>query len=82
MIHKIFVCILLKGNGSRNLSITDVEQFKDYGFTETKFIQIPTNDDGTLLNAQITLPRDFDPNKKYPVIVYGYSGPGSQTVDQ
>ena len=28
----------------------------------------------------ITLPRDFDPNTKYPVVVYGYSGPGSQTV--
>jgi dipeptidyl-peptidase-4 len=28
----------------------------------------------------IALPRDFDPNKKYPVIVYGYSGPGSQVV--
>ncbi len=73
---------LYKADGERirNLANTDLEQFKDYGFTETKFIQIPTSDDGTLLNAQITMPRDFDPNKKYPVIVYGYSGPGSQTV--
>ena len=64
----------------RNLAITDNTQFEEYGFNETKFIQIPSSDDGTLLNAQITLPRDFDPNKKYPVIVFGYSGPGSQTV--
>ncbi|MEE9574191.1 MAG: DPP IV N-terminal domain-containing protein, partial [Candidatus Neomarinimicrobiota bacterium] len=68
------------GSKVRNLSITDTAQFEEYGFTETKFIQIPTSDDSTLLNAKITLPRDFDPNKQYPVIVYGYSGPGSQLV--
>ena len=69
-------------NGSkiRDLSITDKKQFTEYGITETKFIIIPTSDDSTLLNAQITLPRDFDSSKKYPVIVYGYSGPGNQTV--
>ena len=64
----------------RDLAITDKAQFEEYGFSKTKFIQIPTSDDGTLLNAKITLPRDFDPTKKYPVIVYVYSQPGSQTV--
>ncbi|MEE8342016.1 MAG: DPP IV N-terminal domain-containing protein, partial [Candidatus Neomarinimicrobiota bacterium] len=68
------------GSKIRDLTITDKEQVEAYGFPETKFIQIPTSDDGTLLNAKITLPRDFDPDKKYPVIVFGYSGPGSQTV--
>ncbi len=68
------------GSKVRDLAITNTEQFEEYGFQETKFIQIPTSDDSTLLNAKITLPRDFDPNNKYPVIVYGYSGPGSQTV--
>lgn len=68
------------GEKVRDISITDKSQFVDYGFQETKFIQIPTSDDGTLLNAMITLPRDFDPNKKYPVIIFGYSGPGSQSV--
>jgi len=68
------------GSKIRDLAITDKTQFEEYGFNETKFLQIPTSDDGTLLNAQITLPRDFDPSEKYPVIVYGYSGPGSQTV--
>ncbi len=68
------------GSKIRDLSVTNVEQFEEYGFNKTEFIQIPTSDDGTLLNAQITLPRDFDPSQKYPVIVYGYSGPGSQTV--
>jgi dipeptidyl-peptidase-4 len=36
--------------------------------------------DGTNLNYMITLPKNFDPAKKYPVLVYGYGGPGSQNV--
>jgi len=68
------------GKKLRNLSITDPVQFEDYEFSKIEFIQVPTSDDSTLLNAMIALPRDFNPQNKYPVIVYGYSGPGSQTV--
>lgn len=73
---------LHKSDGSkvRDLSVTNTEQFEEYGFSKVKFFQIPTTDDGTLLNAMIALPCDFDPTKKYPVIVYVYSQPGSQTV--
>lgn len=35
---------------------------------------------GKKLNAFIIKPKDFDPNKKYPVLMYQYSGPGSQEV--
>ena len=68
------------GTKVRDLSITDTEQFNEYGFSETRFLQIKTSDNGTLLNAMMTLPRDFNPDLKYPVIVFGYSGPGSQVV--
>ena len=34
----------------------------------------------TYLNAWKILPPDFDPNKKYPVLITIYGGPGSQTV--
>ncbi len=37
-------------------------------------------ENGKKLNAYIIKPKDFDPNKKYPVLMYQYSGPGSQTV--
>ncbi len=33
-----------------------------------------------LLNAWIITPPDFDSTKKYPVLLYQYSGPGSQEV--
>ena len=36
--------------------------------------------DGVTLNAALLKPANFDPNKKYPVIMYTYGGPGSQVV--
>ena len=36
--------------------------------------------DGTTLNGWIMKPADFTPAKKYPVIQFQYSGPGSQQV--
>jgi dipeptidyl-peptidase-4 len=37
-------------------------------------------DDGVKLHARLVKPADFDPAKKYPVVVYVYGGPHSQTV--
>ncbi len=39
-----------------------------------------TTERGDTLNAFIIRPKDFDPAKKYPVLLTQYSGPGSQTV--
>ena len=39
-----------------------------------------TTSDGVTLNAALLKPNDFDPKKKYPVLMYTYGGPGSQTV--
>ena len=39
-----------------------------------------TTSEGVQLNGWIVKPKNFDPNKKYPVIFYQYSGPGSQQV--
>jgi dipeptidyl-peptidase-4 len=36
--------------------------------------------DGTLLNALRILPPNFDSTRKYPVLMYVYGGPASQTV--
>lgn len=35
---------------------------------------------GDCLNAYVVKPRDFDPAKRYPVLLTQYSGPGSQSV--
>lgn len=39
-----------------------------------------TTERGDTLNAYRMLPRDFDPAKRYPVLLTQYSGPGSQQV--
>ena len=38
------------------------------------------NSDGYALNASILKPSDFNPSRRYPVIMSQYSGPGSQEV--
>lgn len=40
-----------------------------------------TTDEGVTLNYWMIKPNDFDPLKKYPVLMYVYGGPGSQTVE-
>ena len=39
-----------------------------------------TTADGVELNGWMVKPADFDPAKKYPVLMYQYSGPGNQQV--
>lgn len=46
----------------------------------TKEFTTITTAKGHELNAWFIKPKDFDPSKKYPVLMYQYSGPGSQKV--
>lgn len=39
-----------------------------------------TTEKGVKLNAWMIKPTDFDPSKKYPVLMHCYGGPGHQTV--
>lgn len=52
---------------------------KDNAVTKD-FFTIP-NEAGNQMNAWIMKPKNFDPNKKYPLFMYQYSGPGSQSVE-
>lgn len=51
----------------------------EYSLSKPEFLTIQTSD-GEILNAMMIKPPDFDPAKKYPVLFYNYSGPGSQIV--
>lgn len=53
--------------------------FTEYNLNEVKFKVIPTRD-GISLNSFIILPDNYDNGKKYPVLIFNYSGPGSQVV--
>ena len=49
------------------------------GYSEKEFIKVRTASDYEL-NAWIVKPVDFDESKKYPVLMFQYSGPNSQQV--
>jgi dipeptidyl-peptidase 4 len=51
----------------------------EYGLAKKEFISIKAAD-GSTLNGYLLKPRDFSETKKYPLIIYQYSGPGSQNV--
>ncbi len=45
---------------------------------EAEFFKVRAN--GTEMDGWMMKPVDFDPSKKYPVLMYGYTGPAGQTV--
>ncbi len=51
---------------------------KKYHLPKKEFGRVSLNNHQ--LNYYIIKPFDFDPSKKYPVLLYQYSGPGSQQV--
>ena len=52
---------------------------KTYGFNGRETFSFTTSE-GVKLDGWMVKPKDFDTNKKYPVIFFQYSGPGSQQV--
>ena len=66
-------------NGKSTNLLTSENTLKNYLRPEIKDVNL-TADDGTPLYGKIILPTDFDPNKKYPTIVYLYNGPHLQLV--
>ena len=56
----------------------DMGAFSFFTFTSPEFM-LPDSEQVSL-NAWKILPPDFDPQKKYPVLLTIYGGPGSQTV--
>ena len=52
---------------------------ENYDVGTVEFVTLKA-DNGTPLYGKIVKPRDFDPKKKYPVLVYVYGGPHDQLV--
>lgn len=51
---------------------------EDYNISPKEFSTLTVN--GNDLNMWMIKPADFDPSKKYPLLMFQYSGPGSQSV--
>ena len=79
-------------NVPRKINITDAKakvveelvdadnKLKDYNLGEISLGKIKAADDKTDLYYRMVKPADFDPTKKYPVVVYVYGGPHAQLV--
>jgi dipeptidyl-peptidase-4 len=72
-----------KSNGKEIRVLEDnqalIDTLQEYGYSDREFLTI-TTEDSISLNAWRILPKNFDKNEKYPVLMYVYGGPGSQTV--
>ncbi|WP_339336966.1 MULTISPECIES: S9 family peptidase [unclassified Croceitalea] len=55
-----------------------LNKLEGYEMTPKEFSTININ--GNDLNMWMIKPANFDPNKEYPLLMYQYSGPGSQSV--
>lgn len=70
----------------RNAKDKDVRVLEDNAAYAARFASVPSKEfftvesDGYSLNGWLIKPAGFNPSRKYPVIVYQYSGPGSQEV--
>ncbi len=76
------VTTLCEQNGKVNATLLDnasLKQQADALCGSKEFFSFTTSQ-GTQLNGWMIKPRNFDPTKRYPVVMYQYSGPGSQEV--
>jgi len=55
-----------------------IKKLEGYEMSTKEFSTITIN--GNDLNMWMVKPADFDPNKEYPLLMFQYSGPGSQQV--
>jgi dipeptidyl-peptidase 4 len=72
---------LLRTDGVRIGVINEnkVAELADFHLSPVEFVSVRSHD-GVQLNAMMIRPPDFDPTKKYPVLVYTYGGPHAQVV--
>ena len=78
------VVTLHDANGKQVKELVNNDNLKQitaiYGFAKKEFFEI-TNAEGIKLQAWMIKPNDFDPKKKYPVLMHVYGGPGHNTVN-
>lgn len=71
--------VTIKGKLVTNILKSD-NPYKDYSMAKLEMITLKTHDGKYDLYARMLKPANFDPNRKYPVVVYVYGGPHSQLV--
>ena len=82
-IHTPTLITLNNNKGKELVTLLDNKRLKEQAaglnLPQKEFFTFTTSQ-GVELNGWMMKPANFDPNKKYPVIMHQYSGPGSQQV--
>lgn len=77
------VYTLCNAAGKRLTVLEDNKALRDklaqYHLSQPEMFHFTTSE-GVELNGWMVRPKDFDPQKRYPVIMYQYGGPGNQQV--
>ncbi|MGH9455539.1 MAG: prolyl oligopeptidase family serine peptidase, partial [Terriglobia bacterium] len=72
--------LLLKSEGALVTTLTKtVSHLDEYNLSSTEFLTIKAND-GARLYARLVKPVDFNPRRKYPVLIDVYGGPHVQII--
>lgn len=78
------VITLHDGNGKQLRTLESNQPLREKvaaaGFPEREYITVMAADGITSLNGWVLKPSDFNPARKYPVVMVQYSGPNSQQV--
>ncbi|MBU1370420.1 MAG: S9 family peptidase [Bacteroidetes bacterium] len=72
---------ILEDNAALNEVLADYDLSPKTFFSFSDSTVVLPDGEQVALNGWQILPHNFDPNKAYPVLVYVYGGPGSQTVN-
>ncbi|SHO63244.1 dipeptidyl-peptidase-4 [Algoriphagus zhangzhouensis] len=66
-----------KGKEVAELEKSDMSKFEELGLKKVEHFTFTSKDGVTQLDGLIHFPSDFDPSKKYPVILSNYGGPAT-----
>jgi dipeptidyl-peptidase-4 len=72
--------ILLDKNLKATTLLESDNKLKEYALGTSEIKTIKAADGSTDLYTRLIKPSNFDPNKKYPVLVYVYGGPHAQLI--
>ncbi|HEY0046904.1 MAG TPA: DPP IV N-terminal domain-containing protein [Flavobacterium sp.] len=78
--HTIPSRSILIADGKTVTLLESPNKYKDYQIGTTEIRTIKSADGKTDLYMRLIKPANFDPSKKYPVLVYVYGGPHAQMV--
>jgi dipeptidyl-peptidase-4 len=72
----------MKGKVVEVLAKSDLAKFDELGLKKTELFTFKSTDGKYDLYGTLNFPSNFDPNKKYPVLVSVYGGPGTNAASE